>query len=142
MRVESLEAYNISDDILAVWREKVGEHLLPVQEKAVKEFGLFSDSNLIVFSPTSSGKTFIGEMAMAKAARSSGKVFYLVPQKALAQEKFEELRDRYEKAGIKVVVSSRDRREFDSDIATEGAGGRVQGPRQAPGQAPHFADQS
>jgi len=117
MRVDTLEAYNVAHDILAIWRERVGENLLPVQERAVKEFGLFGDANLIVFSPTSSGKTFIGEMAAVRAARGNTKVFYLVPQKALAEEKYEELRARYQGAGIDVVVSSRDRREFDDAIA-------------------------
>jgi len=116
MRVDTLEAYNVAPDILAIWRESVGADLLPVQERAVKEFGLFSQGNLIVFSPTSSGKTFIGEMAAVKAARENTKVFYLVPQKALAEEKFQEFRQRYGKAGIKVVVSSRDHREYDDDI--------------------------
>lgn len=116
MRVDTLEAYNIAPDILAIWRETVGSELLPVQERAVKEFGLFGAGNLIVFSPTSSGKTFVGEMAAVKAARENTKVFYLVPQKALAEEKFQEFRQRYGKLGIKVVVSSRDHREYDEDI--------------------------
>ena len=116
MKVETLEAYNVPSEILAIWRSQVGAELLPVQERAVKEFGLFSEGNLIVFSPTSSGKTFIGEMAAVKAARGNTKVFYLVPQKALAAEKFEELHRRYAPVGIKVVVSSRDRREHDDEI--------------------------
>jgi len=116
MRVETLEAYDVPTDILAIWRETIGPELLPVQQRAVKEFGLFGDSNLIVFSPTSSGKTFIGEMAAVRAARNNAKVFYAVPQKALAEEKFHELRDRYRKVGIRVVVSSRDHREFDEAI--------------------------
>jgi ATP-dependent DNA helicase len=116
MKVETLEAYNVPSDILAIWRTQVGSDLLPVQERAIKEFGLFADGNLIVFSPTSSGKTFVGEMAAVKAARANTKVLYLVPQKALAAEKFEELRRRYSPAGIKVVVSSRDRREHDDEI--------------------------
>lgn len=116
MKVETLEAYDVPADILEIWRSQVGGVLLPVQERAVKEFGLFSDGNLIVFSPTSSGKTFVGEMAAVKAARGNTKVVYLVPQKALAAEKFEELNRRYEPTGIKVVVSSRDRREHDDEI--------------------------
>jgi len=117
MRVSTLEAYNITNDILQIWREGVGDELLPVQERAIKEYGLFGDQNLIVFSPTSSGKTFIGEMAMVRSAKANAKVFYLVPQKALAEEKYQELQNRYEKADIRVVVSSRDRREFDDAIA-------------------------
>lgn len=116
MKVETLEAYNLAPDVLRVWCETVGTELLPVQERAVKEFGLFHAGNLIVFSPTSSGKTFVGEMAAVKAARDKLKVLYLVPQKALAEEKFQEFRRRYGGSGIKVVVSSRDRREFDDEI--------------------------
>jgi helicase len=116
MRVETLEAYNLPPEILSIWRERVGPELLPVQERAVKEYGLFGRENLIVFSPTSSGKTFVGEMAAVKAARENTKVFYLVPLKALAEEKAREFRDRYAKVGIKVVVSSRDHREHDEEI--------------------------
>ncbi len=116
MRVDTLEAYNVPADILAIWREQVGTELLPVQERAVKEFGLFGRDNLIVFSPTSSGKTFVGEMAAVKAARENTKVFYLVPLKALAEEKAREFRQRYAQVGIKVVVSSRDHREHDAEI--------------------------
>ena len=116
MRVETLEAYNVPTDLLEIWRTTVGPTLLPVQELAVKEYGLFSGGNLIVFSPTSSGKTFIGEMAAVKAARENTKVFYLVPQKALAEEKYREFSRRYAKAGIDVAISSRDRREFDRQI--------------------------
>ncbi|HVZ70942.1 MAG TPA: DEAD/DEAH box helicase [Polyangia bacterium] len=116
MRIETLEAYNVPSDIIEVWKQQVGQELLPVQERAVKEFGLFGAENLIVFSPTSSGKTFIGEMAAVRAARANTKVFYLVPQKALAAEKFEELRRRYAPVGISVVVSSRDHREYDDRI--------------------------
>ncbi|HVV51092.1 MAG TPA: DEAD/DEAH box helicase [Polyangia bacterium] len=116
MRIDTLEAYNVPTDLLDIWRNTVGPTLLPVQEMAVKEYGLFSGGNLIVFSPTSLGKTFIGEMAAVKAARENARVFYLVPQKALAEEKYREFSKRYSKAGIDVVISSRDRREFDGQI--------------------------
>ncbi len=106
MRIDILEAYNLDRDILDIWRRTVGPELLPVQERAVKEFGLFGRDNLIVFSPTSSGKTFVGEMAAVKAAREKTKVFYLVPQKALAEEKFRDFSARYAEAQIRVVISS------------------------------------
>src|SRR6266480_1398350 len=54
MRIDTLEAYNVPTDLLEIWRNTVGPSLLPVQEMAVKEYGLFSGGNLIVFSPTSS----------------------------------------------------------------------------------------
>ena len=116
MKIEHLEAQNVRPKLLEIWRRTVGERLLPVQERAVKEFGLLGDRNLIVFSPTSSGKTFVGEMAAVQAARQNRKVFYLVPLKALAEEKYQELRQRYAAAGIRVIVSSRDHSEFDADL--------------------------
>ena len=119
MKISSLEALNVDRELLDIWKNTVGEQLLPVQERAVRELGLLgpnSTRNLIVFSPTSSGKTFVGEMAMVQAARQNRKVFYLVPLKALAEEKYRELRDRYDGAGIRVIVSSRDHSEFDADI--------------------------
>jgi len=117
MKIEHLEALNVDREVIDIWRRTVGERLLPVQERAVKEFGLLGSRNLIVFSPTSSGKTFVGEMAAVQAARQNRKVFYLVPLKALAEEKYQELRKRYAPVGIRVIVSSRDHHEFDEDLA-------------------------
>ena len=116
MKIDHLIAQNVQPKLLDIWRKTVGERLLPVQERAVREYGLLGDRNLIVFSPTSSGKTFVGEMAAVQAARQSRKVFYLVPLKALAEEKFRELRQRYESLGIRVIVSSRDHAEYDADL--------------------------
>ena len=119
MKIASLEALNVDRELLDIWRRTVGERLLPVQERAVRELGLLgpqSSRNLIVFSPTSSGKTLVGEMAAVQAARQNRLVFYLVPLKALAEEKYQELRQRYAPAGIRVIVSSRDHSEFDADI--------------------------
>jgi helicase len=116
LRIEALEAYDIEPALIDIWRETIGPHLLPVQERAVKEFNLFGGGNLVVFSPTSSGKTFIGEMAAVKAARANTRVFYLVPQRALADEKYREFRQRYSPIGIDVVVSSRDHRQHDAQI--------------------------
>ncbi|MCZ7586485.1 MAG: DEAD/DEAH box helicase [Deltaproteobacteria bacterium] len=116
MRVDFLEGYGIEKRIVDTWKQHIGETLLPVQEKAIQQYGLFESRNLIVFSPTSSGKTFIGEMAAIRAARNKRKVFYLVPQKSLAEEKFVEFTERYSEVGIRVVISNRDHREFDDQI--------------------------
>lgn len=116
MTIDELKAYDVPEDVLAIWRETVGPDLLPVQARAVREFGLLGDGNLVVASPTSSGKTFIGEMAAVRAALQNSKVIYLAPQRALVDEKYRELAARYGKVGLKVVVSSRDHREFDDAI--------------------------
>lgn len=66
------------------------EDLLPVQSLAV-EMGLFDGVNLLVTSVTATGKTLIGEMAgVDNALKSRGKMLYLVPLVALANQKYDQ----------------------------------------------------
>jgi helicase len=118
MDFDALEGYGVEGGVIQVWKSGLGPSLLPIQERAVKA-GLLAGRNLIVFAPTSSGKTAIGEMAAIKAAQEGKRVLYLVPLKALAEEKYREFRARYAPLGIDVVVSSRDHSSFDEIILSE-----------------------
>jgi helicase len=115
MDFDALVGFGVEGGVIEAWKSGFGKSLLPVQERAVKG-GLLAGKNLIVFAPTSSGKTAVGEMAAVKAAREGRRVFYLVPLKALAEEKYAEFRARYEPLGLEVVVSNRDHAEFDERI--------------------------
>ncbi|MFH1349342.1 MAG: DEAD/DEAH box helicase [Pseudomonadota bacterium] len=77
---------------------------------------MLSGSNFIIFAVTSAGKTLVGEILSLFNAGKGKRVFYLVPTKALAEEKFEQFSEDYEKAGIHTVISTHDRREFDERI--------------------------
>lgn len=69
--------------------------LRPCQEKAVHA-GLLEGKNLLVCTPTASGKTLIAEMACLTAILSrKGKAVYIVPLKALANEKFKDFTRRW-----------------------------------------------
>lgn len=113
MKMNELIRYDIPPDILRLWREGESDILLPLQELAVKRHGLFGDDNLLIQAPTSSGKTFIGEMAAIHTALRRKKVIYLVPLKALAEEKYQDFKEKYSPYGLDVIISTRDRREFD-----------------------------
>ena len=113
--ISVLSAYGVDDAIVDIWRKSFPK-FLPIQAKAVTQFNLFSGQNLLIFAPTSSGKTFVGEMAAVNAAKLNRRAFYLLPLKSLAEEKFDEFRRRYEPIGLRIVVSSRDRREYDRKI--------------------------
>lgn len=66
--------------------------LYPPQEEAVKA-GLLEGQNLLVTSPTASGKTLVAILAAGKAVFERGrKVVYLTPLRALANEKYEEFK--------------------------------------------------
>ncbi|MGQ0535235.1 MAG: DEAD/DEAH box helicase [Methanobacteriota archaeon] len=63
-----------------------------------------SGKNLVVAVPTASGKTLVGILACLQHALRGGKAMYIVPLRALAQEKYEDLK-QYEPLGLKVAIS-------------------------------------
>ena len=66
--------------------------LYPPQEEAVKA-GVLEGRNLVLASPTASGKTLIAELcALKHILEKKGKAIYLTPLRALASEKFEEFK--------------------------------------------------
>ena len=78
--------------------------LRPAQVKAV-ENGLLDRKNLLVCTPTASGKTLIAELAALKSIiEGNGKAIYIVPLKALASEKYKDFKKRYD--GIAKVALS------------------------------------
>jgi helicase len=82
--------------------------LNPPQQQAV-DAGLLDGEDMIVASPTASGKTFIAELAMVEKAVKEGKTaVYVVPLKALASEKYEDFSDRYEDLNVKISVGDLD----------------------------------
>ena len=87
MRILELSRYNIPEKIVEAWITEMGEELLPVQERAIKRHQVLDGKSLIISSPTTSGKTFIGEIAAVKGVMEKKKVIYLVPLKSLAEEK-------------------------------------------------------
>ena len=66
--------------------------LYPPQEEAIKA-GVLEGKNLVLASPTASGKTLIAELCGLKhILERNGKVVYLTPLRALANEKFDEFK--------------------------------------------------
>jgi len=66
--------------------------LYPPQEDAIKA-GALEGKNLVLASPTASGKTLIAELcAMKHILEGEGKVLYLTPLRALTSEKYEDFK--------------------------------------------------
>ncbi len=79
--------------------------LYPTQEKTLPH--VLAGKNLVAAVPTASGKSLIGYLALIRAAKSGHKGMYIVPLRALASEKYEELK-MFEEMGIRVTVSTGD----------------------------------
>ena len=73
--------------------------LYPPQDECVEK-GILMGKNALVAIPTASGKTLIAEMAMHHAITNGGKCLYIVPLKALANEKYEEFGNKGVRVGI------------------------------------------
>lgn len=94
-----------------------GCHFLPIQEKAIRQGKLLEGHPVLVVGPTSCGKGLVGELAGLNQIRQNRPALLVTPTKALARQREEELRRRYGPLGLRVLQSSRDRRESDRDVA-------------------------
>jgi helicase len=66
--------------------------LYPPQEEAIKA-GALDGRNLVLASPTASGKTLVAEFcALKHILKQNGKTLYLTPLRALANEKYDEFK--------------------------------------------------
>ena len=91
----SATKYPLPKPILQVLEHEKIESLRPCQLKAL-DAGLLEGKNLLICTPTASGKTFVAEIALIEAiSRGKGKGVYIVPLKALANEKYKEFMQRY-----------------------------------------------
>jgi helicase len=99
----------------AISQEEVNE-LRPAQEKAIKA-GLLNGKNLLVCTPTASGKTLVAELAAITAIlNKKGKAVYIVPLKSLATEKYKDFKKRYG-SFVKIALSIGDIDSSDSYLA-------------------------
>src|SRR5262245_55908801 len=70
----------------AVWAEANGTELYPAQEEALIE--LVSGANVILATPTGSGKSLVATGALYAALAAGRRSYYTAPIKALVSEKF------------------------------------------------------
>lgn len=115
LSVPGLATYGAPTALMEVWAKHVRD-LTEVQERAVRAGALDGVTNLLVVAPTSSGKTFVGEMAATASAFSRRRhAIFIVPFKAIAEEHFLLFRERYGDL-LSVVISTGDWSEYDVDI--------------------------
>lgn len=102
MKLEQLQS-KIPPKVYEKLKERKFNELLPCQVKSIQQ-GLFRDKNLLVCTPTGSGKTLVAELGIINALfHDIGKAIYIVPLKSLASEKFKEFKQRY--PTIKIALS-------------------------------------
>ena len=82
----------VSEETKALLRKIGIEKLYPPQSEAIRR-GILEGRNMVLSTPTASGKTLVALMLVAERLLGvGGKAVYLVPLKALASEKFSEFK--------------------------------------------------
>ncbi len=103
----SLQVYGLTPALTAaISRQIRGEHLTPMQVRAVERAGVMAGQNVLVAAPTASGKTLIGELSVLAALARRQKAVVLLPTRALTEEKFTEFRAAYGEALGATIVRS------------------------------------
>jgi helicase len=101
-----LEASGLDEAIVRILRHEGIPSLYPPQAAALGP--VLSGRSVLLACPTASGKSLVAYLALARAFRAGRTGLYLVPLRALAQEKFEELRAFEEGLGLRVGLSMGD----------------------------------
>jgi helicase len=107
--IGDLVALGMPASAVTVWRSLYPSGLNDLQLRAVNDERVLDGESLLVVAPTSAGKTFVGEMAAVRAVAGGQKAVFLLPYKALVNEKYEHFERVYgESLGLRVVRSTGD----------------------------------
>jgi len=105
----------IPEKIYSLLEQRGFTELRPSQVKSI-DAGLFNDKNLLVCTPTASGKTLVAELGFLNAVlHDKGKSIYIVPLRALASEKYKQFKKDYPL--LKIGLSSGDLDSEDTHLA-------------------------
>jgi helicase len=99
MRVSDL---GLDPRIVDILKGQGIEELYPPQADAIGPALL--GENLVLAIPTASGKSLVAYLAILASVLRGGKALYIVPLRALAAEKYDDLRE-FDSLGIKVGIS-------------------------------------
>ena len=111
---KSLESYALPVSTLDRWAGEM-QGLNDLQLAAINDHGVLDGKNLVVVAPTSSGKTLIGEVAAVRAASTGGRAIFLLPLKALVNDKYHAFHQTYE-GELKIIRATGDYNDQIDDL--------------------------
>jgi replicative superfamily II helicase len=100
--VRSLAAFGFPDDLLKAWAAHIPS-LNDLQLAAINDFHVLRGEHLLVSAPTSSGKTMVGELAALKGAIERNRTLFLLPLRALVNDKYHHFRRTYGAFGLRTI---------------------------------------
>ncbi len=110
-----LEELPLNTEIIEILKEHEISELYPPQVDALPH--VLKKENMVLAIPTASGKSLVAYLAIVhRLIHEGGRALYVVPLKALAREKYEELK-LFEKLGLRIGISTGDLDDSDPRLA-------------------------
>jgi ATP-dependent RNA helicase HelY len=94
-----------TDEVVTSFVSQLGFAPDPFQIRAIR--ALLQGRSVLVAAPTGAGKTVVGEFACHEALHHGGKCFYTTPIKALSNQKYRDLVDRYGEGRVGLLTGDR-----------------------------------
>lgn len=115
--ISELSVFGLPTEVLDEWAIRFRGGLNDLQLRAVNDYRILEGESLLVVAPTSSGKTFIGEMAATRAILEGRKAVFLLPYRALVNEKYDQFQGVYgDKLHMRVVRCTGDYLDQTGDV--------------------------
>lgn len=115
--ISDLAAFQLPEQVISAWGTRFPNGLNELQLEAINRLRIMEGGSGVVIAPTSSGKTFIGEMAAARAIIDGRKAVFLLPYRALVNEKYDDFEELYGKTlGMRVIHCTGDYLDQTSEL--------------------------
>ena len=103
--ITSLAPFGFPQAVLEAWAGEIPA-LNQLQLDAINEFGILRGEHVVASAPTSSGKTMLGELAAVRGALDRRRALFLMPLKALVNDKLRHFQRVYGPFGIRTIEAT------------------------------------
>jgi superfamily II DNA/RNA helicase len=103
--IASLASFGFPQAVIEAWAGDI-PRLNELQLAAVNEYGILRGQHVVASAPTSSGKTMLGELAAVRGALDRRRALFLMPLKALVNDKLRQFQGVYGPFGIRTIEAT------------------------------------
>jgi replicative superfamily II helicase len=103
--IASLAGFGFPPAVIEAWAGEI-PRLNQLQLDAINEYGILRGEHVVASAPTSSGKTMLGELAAVRGALDKRRALFLMPLKALVNDKMRQFQRVYGPFGIRTIEAT------------------------------------